>query len=216
MNSKGLVAIFLAAGKSSRMGENKLALPLGMATVGSSALKTALNSKLDHIIVVTRQDDPLQWLEGSFFQSPLQEKWSHCPCRDSDKGQAHSLKCGLQAAIAMKAKGMMVLLGDQPFLLEETINQLIFYSDQESLMKENPSYIATSYKGMPRPPILFFPDFVPSLLKLEGDEGARHLLRGSSFIKKLLIEMDNDKNFMDIDTKEDYETAVKGVEQNDE
>ena len=46
-----VVGIYLAAGKSQRMGTpNKLALPVGKMSLGSLALETALKSSLDKVL----------------------------------------------------------------------------------------------------------------------------------------------------------------------
>ncbi|MCQ6282325.1 NTP transferase domain-containing protein [Bacillus sp. EB600] len=213
MNSIRICGIYLAAGQSRRMGENKLALPFKKTTIGSSALRAALESALDHIIVVTKQDDSLEWMNSSFFQSPYREKWTLVPCPDARLGQAHSLTCGVLSALDRKPDGMMVILADQPFLLEDRINELIFLSEQvyrKNKIGDIP-YIAASYLGKPRPPVLFFQQLVPPLLQLNGDEGARQLFRKSSALKGILIEMEDENTFFDIDTKEDYARAVKGV-----
>ena len=51
-----IAGIYLAAGNSSRMGSNKLALPVGTMTVGSLALETALKSSLDKVYIITKDD----------------------------------------------------------------------------------------------------------------------------------------------------------------
>lgn len=208
MNSIKVCAVFLAAGQSSRMGENKLALPLKNTTVGSLALRAALQSELEHTFVVTKQDDELEWVEPAFFQSPFQKKWTLSRCQNSHLGQAHSLICGLKAALEQNPSGILILLADQPFVQSKTINQLISIGEQIRENKRDTHYIAASKQGKPRPPILFFQHMVPYLLNLDGDEGARQLIRNASF-KGLLVEIKEENAFFDIDTKEDYKRAVR-------
>jgi molybdenum cofactor cytidylyltransferase len=197
--------IYLAAGQSRRMGENKLALPLRKTTVGSLAFRAALQSKLEHIIVVTKEDDCLSWIDPSFFQKPFKEKWSITRCQDAVLGQAYSLKCGLQAAQKLNPSGIMTLLADQPFLSVEIIDELISYGEQVQKMKElnEITYVAASFQGVPRPPILFLQQSFPFLFELKGDEGARQLFRKST-LKGKLVEARDERIFFDLDTKEDY------------
>jgi molybdenum cofactor cytidylyltransferase len=198
-------AIYLAAGQSRRMGENKLALPLRKTTIGSMAFEAALQSKLEHIIVVTKEDDCLRWIDPYLFQKPFIEKWSIVRCQDAVLGQAHSLKCGLQEAKKLNPSGIMVLLADQPFLNVETIDELIILGKQFHMKKElnEITYVAASLQGIPRPPILFLQQSFPFLLDLKGDEGARQLFRKSA-LKGKLVEGRDERIFFDLDTKEDY------------
>lgn len=56
MRSPYIIGVFLAAGKSKRMGQNKLALPLKGETIGSLSLKNALLSRLDHVLIIERTE----------------------------------------------------------------------------------------------------------------------------------------------------------------
>ena len=162
-------AVFLAAGRSRRMGENKLALPLGEKTVGSLALQTALKSELDHIIVVTKEDDCLEWVAPSFFKNPYKKKWSLARCHDNALGQAHSLKCGLKLAQEWDPDGVMILLADNPFLNVKTINQVLLLGEQVHREKDfkQISYVGASFQGIQRPPILFFFTLFPVFIRIK-------------------------------------------------
>lgn len=211
MKGNGIIAIYLAAGRSIRMGVDKLSLPLGTHTLGNSALKEALKSTVDHIIVVTKTEDSLHWIDSTLSRIPIRNKWSHVTCIDADKGQAHSLQCGLRAAMRMKPKGIMILLGDQPFLSLEIINELVLRYVELRYKKEDLPFIAAGFQGIPRPPIIFSPKSFPELLKLKGDEGARQLFQKQKLKEGILIEYSNVRDFLDIDTKEEYEGSKGAV-----
>lgn len=186
------------------MGANKLSLPLSTLTIGSSALHTALSSSLDHVFVVAKKEDPLDWMDRFFFGSPYSSRWTHVVCTDAEKGQAHSLQSGFQAAMNANPKGIMVLLADQPYLTEATIEKL----KKTYLSFSTPvDFVAARYEGIPRPPVIFSPRVIPTLMKLQGDIGARKLLQdlGGSY-----EDFSNAWDFFDIDTKEDYEIAIGG------
>jgi molybdenum cofactor cytidylyltransferase len=206
LKKNGIVAVFLAAGKSRRMGKNKLLLPLRGTTVGNSSLQKALTSVLDQIIVVTRAGEHLDWIDSELFQNPLENRWTPVTCQDAEKGQAHSLRCGLRAAVDRDPLGIMVLLADQPFLSTNLINDLVLTYKKLCMGKNHPSFLAASYQGIPRPPIIFSRDAVPELLNLKGDEGARKYLQKQKQTG-IFVEYENDWDFFDIDTREDYEGA---------
>lgn len=200
----GVIAIYLAAGKSRRMGINKLELPWGEKTIGNSVLAKAVKSDLAHTIVVTRELNQLGWIDDTLFQTPLREKWKAVTCSEAEKGQAHSLHMGLRAAMKMDPKGIMILLADQPLLPLRIINELICHYLDCLQKNMNTPYLAASFQGIPRPPIIFSPRVVPDLLKLEGDEGARQLFKKAKLTGRL-VDYENEWNFFDVDTKEDYE-----------
>jgi molybdenum cofactor cytidylyltransferase len=194
------VGIYLAAGKSARMGMDKLTLPFAGTCLGSVALKAALRSHLHHVIVVTKEGDPLDWIAPELFMS---KKWSTVSCRHSSYGQAHSLICGLKQAIQLQAKAVIVLLADQPFVTETMMNELLFH------YKVHPTpYITFTNQGIPRPPTLFSAKTFSDLLQLTGDEGARKLIRERWQGKGRILEYEDTDIFFDIDTKEDYLLAI--------
>jgi molybdenum cofactor cytidylyltransferase len=194
----GIVGIYLAAGKSSRMGTNKLHLPVGGDYLGSIAFRAALDSRLDVTIAVTRQGDLLPWL------APFSKRngWRQLECREAEEGQSASLKAGVRLAEALGAQGVVVLLADQPFVTMEMINQLI----KESVHSQNIPYFSFTQKGISKPPVLFTRSMFPALLELEGDQGARSLIR-KGVGKKIVLE--EDIYFLDVDTEEDYRTISK-------
>ncbi|MGG3468588.1 NTP transferase domain-containing protein [Neobacillus pocheonensis] len=200
-----MIAIYLAAGESRRMKAHKLALPLGKTTVGNSGLQTVLQSNLDYIFVITREADALTWIDSELFLPPFRNRWTPLSCSDSVKGQAYSLRRGLLAALDRKPEGIMVLLADQPFLSLSIINDLILSYRKH---KKNVGFVAARFQGIPRPPIIFSTEVIPALLKLQGDEGARKLLLSQELAGKF-VDYENARDFLDIDTKEDYE-KVKG------
>ncbi|PGS53941.1 NTP transferase domain-containing protein [Bacillus sp. AFS041924] len=213
MDKNSVIAILLAAGSSNRMGQNKIALPLGSSTIGSYGLRQFIQSNIDHIFVVTKENDSLDWIDRDLFQFPNRDYWSQVPCGNAFQGQSFSLKCGLTAALKMNPLGIMILLADQPFLSIKTINEL--HENYIKCISETPEipFLAASFHGIPRPPIVFSANTVPDLYMLNGDQGARVLIRKQTNLEGLLVEFDNKWDFFDIDTKDAYEVA-KGVEFN--
>lgn len=206
MRNPNIIGIYLAAGKSSRMETNKLSLPLGDTTLGSLALQTALQSCLEHIVVVTKEEDLLGWMNPIFFSHTMRGCWSQVSCIDAGKGQSHSLRCGLREGQRRSAEGVMILLADQPFISIEIINDLIFQYDRLSQENQRNHFAAARFQGIVRPPVLFSHELFPVLLELQGDEGARKLLR-RHLPAGMIVDYDDERAFFDIDTNEEYERA---------
>ncbi|MDV2684051.1 NTP transferase domain-containing protein [Alkalihalophilus lindianensis] len=195
-----ICGIYLAAGQSQRMGCPKLDLPLNGKYLGSISLETALNSQLDKVIVVVNQEGPLTWLSANFLDS-------HPNCmvkrsKLSNQGQAVSLKAGLKIAQDLQADAVMVLLADQPFISQKLLDRLI------SIYKiKRPNFIASSFNGIQRPPIIINSILYPELWKLKGDTGARHIIRNNN--QGIIVKENEELQFIDVDTPQQYESLIK-------
>lgn len=180
---------------------------VGEKALGSLALETALQSELDQIAIVTKQSDTLDWIPSELFQS-YQQKWFQIPCPDSSKGQAHSLKCGLRYAKKHRAEAAVVMLADQPLISTDIIHQLIAEHKQEKTKHDPILFVAATHEGIPRPPILFPDSMFAELSNLQGDQGARNIIR-NRMNEGRLIEFKNPKLFFDVDTQVDHMTLLK-------
>lgn len=201
MKQSEVVGIYLAAGKSSRMGVNKLNLPIGNQFVGSMAFKAALESKLKTTIAVTRKGDPLHWL------TPFLNKkgWSLLECMEADHGQSASLKAGVLAARERGAEAVVILLGDQPLVTCHSINDLI----AQHKAAPDLAFIAYLHHGIPKPPVLMTKRFFSSIEELTGDQGARAIIRQAQHGQGKLMEMNEAAFFYDVDTKENYQDLLE-------
>jgi molybdenum cofactor cytidylyltransferase len=191
------------------MNGSKLSLPFRGRTVGSEALLSALRSRLDHIVVINQTVRLPSWITPELCQKPYSEKWSSIYCNEAARGQAWSLKCGVRAALEHEAEAAVVLLADQPLLPHGVIDCLIDHYLQLTEMGERPAYVAASFRGLPRPPILFDSALFPALLELEGDLGARKLLQEPGQRKGAMVEFVCHDFFMDVDTREDYTSLLE-------
>jgi molybdenum cofactor cytidylyltransferase len=188
-----IIGLFLAAGNSSRMGTDKRCLPVSQVPMGSMALEQAVKSELDHVLVVTREKDALDWVRKDSC------KWSHLPCRSYGIGD--SIRCGLQAALDLEADAVMILLADQPFITPDIINTLIH------TYQKHPEFFfvaAGNNQQIPMPPVLFSKSSYPFLLQLAGDQGARHVIRKKLQHEGKVIQFQEPLFFYDVDTYDDY------------
>ncbi|REB06091.1 hypothetical protein DVB69_14245 [Sporosarcina sp. BI001-red] len=194
-----IVGVFLAAGNSSRMKSQKLALPVGSMTLGSLALETALKSSLEEVYVITKVYDHAEWIPSRMKENA---RCKIIKCTTSHEGQSESLRCGITQARENGARGVIVLLADQPFVTLQMISGLI------DRFKQNPAldFVATTVDQSIMPPVLFSSSMYSDLMKLRGDKGARAILRGSFLQKGVLIPCADRRLVFDVDTKKDYET----------
>ncbi|WJH32670.1 NTP transferase domain-containing protein [Paenibacillus sp. CC-CFT747] len=139
--------VFLAAGRSRRMGRPKLELPFREGTLGSTALAAACGSALDGIFVITGDTAAPAWLPQDWAAGPDRSRVHMVPCKDAEHGQAFSLRCGVEAALRHGAEAVVVLLGDQPLLTSSAINRLLDEYHGLSDEKGRPAFIAASRAG---------------------------------------------------------------------
>ncbi|MGV3488923.1 MAG: NTP transferase domain-containing protein [Tuberibacillus sp.] len=189
-----IFSLYLAAGKSSRMGQNKLALPWKGKPLGSFGLQAAIDSALDKIFIVLNEEGPHQWI-NPWIQHP---KAIPLYCAMAGEGQGASIRFGAEIAIRCGADALVIQLADQPFVCRELLNQLI-EADRPCLI----DYIGYESGGLIQPPILFVKSAIPRLLDLKGDTGARYILKGGT-LKGKIMNWKNGDAFMDIDSLEDY------------
>lgn len=187
--------IYLAAGKSSRMGHNKLEKPWKNTTLGSSALQQVLKSSAEEVIVVTNQS---VWIDNRIFeQNKRPVRLAASP--QAVKGQAYSLRTGVNEAVRIGAEAVLVVLADQPGLTAETIDRLIAQAKAQTC----------DFTGMwtgrhYQPPMLFKKQMFAALQRVEGDRGAASILRsthtwtGSPYVGFQKFEQ------LDVDTEEEY------------
>ena len=188
-----ITGVYLAAGNSNRMGINKLALPLGNKEMGRWGLEKAVLSELNDIIIVSNH---LNHLDLSGFNS---EKIITVEIKEPEAGQSHSLQTGIRSANNIHSDAVVILLADQPFITTNMINKLI------EIYKRNPNYsfVASSFHGCIRPPILIDKDLFSDIHLLRGDRGARKILMAKRE-QGILVPFHVEKRFVDIDNMEEY------------
>ncbi|MBL0387422.1 NTP transferase domain-containing protein [Tumebacillus sp. ITR2] len=204
-----IVCLYLAAGLSSRLQGHKLSLPLGGRPLGSWALEAAMESRIEEVLAVTREAGRPEWLPTD-VEPEVGTRLSLLHCPVSWRGQSRSIISGVRAAQERGAEGVLILLADQPLVTSEMINSLI---DRFQTTDPPPAFVAASLDGVARPPVLLSKSLFPDLLSLQGDQGARNILRGRH-ADGVLVPFSDTLLFADVDTEEDYQTLLqrkKGV-----
>jgi molybdenum cofactor cytidylyltransferase len=112
-------------------------------------------------------------------------------CEEWASGQAWSLRRGVASlAEGGEVSKVVVTLGDAPLVTPEVIRMFV----------EQPPRARAVYRGRPGHPVVLGPKEIAALASLEGDEGARGLLKGGPE-----VEVGDLCSGRDVDTPEDLE-----------
>lgn len=159
--------ILLAAGRGRRFDpqgtEDKLQqiLPDGH-TVALTAARH-LSSVMQHVVVVVRPDNQVLIEE---FQ---RQNYEVVVCPDADQGMAASLTTGLRHSA--RSKGWIIALADMPYVQSTSIAALLHE------LENGADIVAPVFQGQRGNPVGFSDKYLPELLALTGDRGARGLLQ---------------------------------------
>ena len=195
-------AILLGAGESKRMKVNKLSLPWGSETVFEHCFNTLLRSKVREIIVVLNTQN--EEMKGQFEKGSAgaTQKVKITLNRYYKRGMSTSIHQGLQV-MDPRSEGILISLGDQPFLKTRTINVLL-----DAFHQRRGEIIVPSFQGIKGHPVIFHRKYEKELLKLRGDAGGKSiLLKYSKQIKTISIRSEG--VIKDIDTREEYQKALR-------
>lgn len=201
-NSSQTAAVILAAGTSSRMGEerNKLLLPLHNRPVLAYVIEAAFASQARPILLVLGHQ--AEQVRASIHESLQGKEIQIVENPDYRQGMSTSMRTGLQALFSQDYKNnlanVIFLLGDQPLMKAALINELITLRE-----KSGKRIVLPLYQGQRGNPVLFSLDFAPELLSVSGDQGGRGLLKRYSEEIAILEINETDTNF-DMDTWEAY------------
>jgi molybdenum cofactor cytidylyltransferase len=185
--------IVLAAGASRRMGTPKQMLRVGGRSLIRRAAQTALNVGAQRVIVVlgahasTIQPE----LDGLEVCVTLNPAWN--------SGMGSSIGCGVATLLreAPGTAGALLLVTDQPCVSSASLRKLW----QACAGEPSGAIVASRYNEVVGTPVFFGRDYFAELLRLEGDQGARCVLK---LHKDRLRTEDLPEGAFDLDTPEDF------------
>jgi molybdenum cofactor cytidylyltransferase len=189
MTSTGLV---LAAGSSRRMGSPKQLLEIRGKPLLELVVGQVCDSGVDDVVVV---------LGAAFDQIQDRVELGRArvlvnPAHAS--GMASSLKAGL-ASLDAGVDRVVVILGDQPDVDAELLNELLDLQESSELPAA-----ALDFNGLLHPPVVLKRELWAGLMSLEGDVGCRAVIRAKpELVARLPIQGDL-THPIDIDTPGDY------------
>lgn len=189
-------AVILAAGRSTRMGpENKLLQEIvpGIPVIRRT-VELARACGLNPIYVVTGHEAgkvraALDGLACQFVHNP-----------DYARGLSGSVRAGFRQAVADGAPGILILLGDMPFLPTTAIEAILV-----AAVADPGSVVQAVHHGRPAHPVWLPARIAAEVERLDGDRGMRCLVEDSGGAMTS-VEVDAAAAF-DIDTPEDLAAA---------
>jgi molybdenum cofactor cytidylyltransferase len=187
-----ICAVVLAAGRSARMGAQKLLLPLAGRPMIAGIVDEVLAGALNKVFVVVGRD------AGPVKQALANRPLTFVANPDPDGDMLSSVRCGLRALPADCA-AVLVVLGDQPGVTRELIDDLI-----RRFRETNRGIVVPIHNGKRGHPLLFATRFCEEVMTQHDATGLRGLLQSHP---DEVFEMPVAKADIleDIDTPEDYE-----------
>lgn len=180
----------LAAGQSQRFNGAKLLEVWKGQPLILHALVAAREACPDNVYLITGHDSSaIAEVAGDYanhliFNSRFEE------------GIGTSISCAVQTCGGL-ADAMIILLADQPLITATHVKQIIrvWNSDDARI-------VASEFSGVLGPPVLFGKGFFKQLDALEGDVGARSILRANA---QSVVPVSFEPASIDIDTQADLE-----------
>ncbi len=193
-----VAAIVLAAGQSTRMGEqNKLFLKIGERSMIQQVVANLTASKVERIFVVTghereRVRNELRDLSVTFIHN-----------RDYAEGLSTSIRIAL-GQLPKKMNAALICLGDMPFVATSQIDALIDAFDPGTQQ----TICVPTYKGKRGNPVLWGRNYFQEMMEVRGDVGAKHII-GEYKQSTVEVAMDDVGVITDFDTPEAYTNVVQ-------
>lgn len=191
-----VAAVILAAGRSSRMGRNKLLLDLEGKPILCHAVDQALAAGLSEIVVVSGHQ------AAKVREALGDRRVKVVEAREHKLGMSASLKAGIRA-LGPKTAAALVMLGDMPQVSAPLLRRLMAAYNP----LEGRSIVVPVVDGKRGNPVLFDRRYFEEMLALEGDVGARHLI-GAHDDQVAELSVEDAAVFTDVDTPEAYDRLL--------
>jgi molybdenum cofactor cytidylyltransferase len=189
-DARRIAGILLAAGKGTRFdpsgARNKLLQPLnGNEPVATASARNLLAALPQVVAVIRPQSTALAEALDAIGCMTTE-------CAEAGTGMAASLVHGLR--YMCDADGWVIALADMPHVSPDTIAALA------AAIANGADIAAPSYRGARGNPVAFSRRHLPQLLTLQGDRGARELLKAYPVVE---VMVDDPGIVRDIDTPAD-------------
>lgn len=183
-------AVVLAAGASTRMGRQKLLLPLDDEPLGRRTVRQICDAGFDDVLVIVggEHETVLASLEGLPIRHAINAQY--------ETGMGSSFRTAVEHLPDSSAA--MFALADQPFVTTKEYRQIL-----DTYRQHAPAIVGVRYGGVTAPPHLFGRELFAELAQLQ--HGARPVLerhRDQTIVLPFPPEL-----LVDVDTPEDYERA---------
>jgi molybdenum cofactor cytidylyltransferase len=194
-----IVGIVLAAGRSSRLGRPKQLLPVHGEALIRLTLRRVLASSLDRVMLVVGHE--AEEVCGTVADLPVTCVFNS----DAAAGQSTSVRAGL-GALSPEVDAAVFILGDQPGIDPAVIDAVI-----DAWRTSGAPVVVPGYEDRMGNPVLFDRKVFPQLAALEGDTGARPVVRAYHDSGDLHVVPVAGQAPPDVDTEADYAALIAAL-----
>jgi len=189
-----VTGVVLAAGASTRMGEQKLLLQLGGEPIVRRTVRQVCETDVDDVLVIVgyEREKVLEALEGLPIRHALNDKYQ--------EGMGTSFRTAIEHIGGSDAA--LFALADQPFVTTEHYRAIL-----DAFREQAPAIVGVRYGDVTAPPHMFSKELFPELAALV--HGARPVIERHSD-RRIVLQFPAEL-LQDIDTPEDYEVAKSRV-----
>ena len=189
-----VTGVVLAAGASTRMGEQKLLLQLGGEPIVRRTVRQVCETDVDDVLVIVgyEREKVLEALEGLPIRHALNDKYQ--------EGMGTSFRTAIEHIGGSDAA--LFALADQPFVTTEHYRAIL-----HAFREQAPAIVGVRYGDVTAPPHMFSKELFPELAALV--HGARPVIERHSD-RRIVLQFPAEL-LQDIDTPEDYEVAKSRV-----
>ena len=192
-------AVILAAGESRRMGkQNKLLLPIGGEALLVKLVASVCASDVGQVLVVIGHE--AEKIRRELNEFPLNFVYNP----NFSEGMTTSIKYGVKV-VSHECDGLLICLGDMPFINTSEINKLI-HAYAKNRIKGEGLIVVPVFKRQRGNPVLFSIEFRNDILEHKIESGCKEVIMKNSD-SVMEIEMDDEKMLLDVDTMEDYQSV---------
>jgi molybdenum cofactor cytidylyltransferase len=215
--------VVMGAGKSSRMGQDKLALPWKGTTILGHVLDTVilslenLNADFEIIVVARKQARAyLTEFQALDFKDAKETKEAREAKDPSDKRDykktlkyklkwiqvtnpqplADTIRLGL-SDLSDQVKGICFIPGDQVGIESKGFAKLI-----QIYQEKTPDFLVPKVGDIAGAPVFFHPRYLTELRALEGENGGKRILY--AYRDRWMTALVEESFLLDIDTMEEY------------
>jgi molybdenum cofactor cytidylyltransferase len=190
--------VLLAAGESRRMGVPKQLLEIAGVPLLRRVAEAAVAAGSAQVIVVLGAHAAAiaPCLDGLRLHIVVHPGWA--------EGLGSSASAGVRAFTEQVPgfRGVIIALADQPNVSAGHFSRLVETHDRTGR-----PMVASLCRGTLGPPAYFASEYIPALLRMEGDAGARSLFKAHPADLATVAADD----LSDIDTPEQYEECVRTI-----
>ncbi len=177
------------------MGRAKQLLPLGDSTVLEHTITNVRGADVNEIVLVLGASAdaicrqlPLSLLRG--LKVVVNQAYS--------EGMSSSLRAGI-SALDQGSEAALIVLGDQPFIRSQTMDQVI-----SAYRRDQAQIVIPSFQGTRGNPVLLDRSVFFEVMALEGDIGSRAIF-GNHLEGIAKVEVEDEGILLDIDDPDDYD-----------